>query len=266
MSKIYVFPEALRERANIGTGFPFVSFEFVKRALPENAAIYLYLPQGFSVPDSASYGSVDLGLVGSGAGGALSRGEKEAVATEAVGKILNEVGAATVFTQQKIKAGEALNPNTVLQFDNVSVRTFNFTFKLVAESPKEAQSALLIENMFRAALYPEVKNRLYLEYPPTFNIKFYHGGKENIYMPQIMESYLASMNTVYNASSNMYHADGSPSEIDVTLTFTETKALTREVLYPNGNAINNQTNDASFGLDSIEQKIKDKISSIRDIF
>jgi hypothetical protein len=85
-------------------------------------------------------------------------------------------------------------------------------------------------------------------------------------MPQIMESYLASMNTVYNASSNMYHADGSPSEIDVTLTFTETKALTREVLYPNGNAINNQTNDASFGLDSIEQKIKDKISSIRDIF
>jgi hypothetical protein len=266
MSKIYVYPEALREKANYGTGYPFVSFEFIKRALPESAAIYLYLPPGFSVPDGASYGGVDLGIIGSGASGALTTDEKKAVATEAVGKVLNEIGAASIFTKEKIQAGEAMNPNTVLQFDNVNVRTFNFTFKLVAESSKEAQSALYIENMFRAALYPEVKNRLYLEYPPTFKIKFYHGGKENMYMPQIMESYLSNMNTTYNASSNMYHADGSPSEIDLTLTFTETKAITREALYPNGNAINNQTGDSSFSVDSIERKIKDKISSIRDLF
>jgi hypothetical protein len=50
------------------------------------------------------------------------------------------------------------------------------------------------------------------------------------------------------------------------LTFTETKAITREALYPNGNAINNQTGDSSFSVDSIERKIKDKISSIRDLF
>ena len=266
MSKIYVFPEALREKASFESGYPFVSFEFVKRALPENAAVYLYLPPGFSVPDGAAYGNVDLGIVGSGAGGSLTKGEKEAVAKEAVGKALNEIGAASVFTKQKIQAGEALNPNTVLQFDNVAVRSFNFTFKLVAESEDEARQALIIENLFRAALYPEVKNRLYLEYPPTFKIKFYHGDKENIFMPQIQECFLANITTTYNAGTNMFHADGSPSEVDMSLTFTETKAMTREELYTKGQAGNNQFEDTSLNIDAITSKIRDKIKSLRDIF
>ena len=267
MSKSYVFPESLRQKAAGGTGYPFVSFEFIKRALPEAAAIYLYLPPGFSVPDAASYGSVDLGVIGGidqtgASNGQFTEGEKKALADEATGKVLGQLGAASVFTKEKIKKGVAINPNTALQFDNVAIRSFNFTFKLVAESSKEAESALLIENMFRRALYPEVKNRLYLEYPPTFKIKFYHDGKENIFMPQIHESFLANMSTTYNASSNMYHADGSPSEIDISLTFTETKALTREDLYPSKESIRNQTNDPSYGVDEIRQRVKDRISSI----
>ena len=192
--------------------------------------------------------------------------EKKAVATEAVGKALNEIGAASIFTKEKISAGEAMNPNTVLQFDNVNIRSFNFSFKLVAESQEEAVQALTIENLFRAALYPEVKNRLYLEYPPTFKIKFYHGDKENTFMPVIMESFLSNMSCTYNAGSNMFHADGSPSEIDITLTFTETKAMTREALYGRPASTNNQFEDAGFGIDSITQKINDKIKSLRDIF
>jgi len=260
MSKIYVFPESIREKASSESGYPFVSFEFVKRALPENATVYLYLPPGFSVPDGASYGNVDLGIVGSGKSGAMSQGEKQAVANEAVGKALTEIGAASVFTRNKIKAGEALNPNTVLQFDNVAVRSFNFTFKLVPESAKEAQQALLIENLFRSALYPEVKNRLYLEYPPTFKIKFFHGDKENIYMPLIQECFLANITTTYNAGSNMFHADGSPSEVDMSLTFTETKAMTRSELYRQNPE--DQEDDNTLGQDSVLKQIQDKIKSI----
>ena len=268
MSKIYVFPESIREKASSESGYPFVSFEFVKRALPDSATIYLYLPPGFSVPDGAAYGNVDLGIVGSNADieaqGRLLRSEKEAIAKEAVGKVLSEIGAASVFTKQKIQAGEALNPNTVLQFDNVTVRSFNFTFKLVAESPKEAHQVLLIENLFRAALYPEVKNRLYLEYPPTFKIKFFHGDKENIYMPLIQECFLANITTTYNAGSNMFHADGSPSEVDMSLTFTETKAMTRSELYRE--SPEDQENGNDLGIDSIKKKIQDKVKSLRDIF
>jgi hypothetical protein len=153
-----------------------------------------------------------------------------------------------------------------LQFDNVAVRSFNFTFKLVAESQSEARQALIIENLFRAALYPEVKNRLYLEYPPTFKIKFYHGDKENIYMPQIQECFLANITTTYNAGSNMFHADGSPSEVDMSLTFTETKAMTRDELYTKGQGGNNQFEDTSLNIDDITSKIQNKIKSLRDIF
>ena len=266
MSRIYVYPQSIRDKAGFGTGYPFVSFQFIKRALPEATSVYLYLPPGFSLPDSASYGDVDLGIIGSGEAGKLTDDEQKAIGREAVGKVLNEIGAASVFTKSKIEAGEALNPNSVLQFNNVAIRSFNFTFKLVAESPAEAQEALFIENLFRAAVYPEVKNRLYLEYPPTFKIKFHHGNKENIFMPQIHESFLQNVTTTYNASSNMFHPDGSPTEIDLTLTFSETKAMTREELYPSGGQTTNQFSGTGFGNDSIVKQIKDRVSSLRDIF
>ena len=265
MTKIYVYPETLRAKASSGAGYPHVAFEFVKRALPDNAKIHLYLPPGFSVPDSASYGNVDLGTIGaSGDGGKLTKGETEDIATFGVGKFASNFGADAIFTKEKINDGIALNPNTVLQFDNVSVRSFEFTFKLVSSSVKEAEQALLIENMFRSSLYPELKSSkgLFLEYPPTFKIKFYHGDKQNTYMPLILESYLASMTTTYNAGSNMYHADGSPTEVDLSLTFTETKAITREQLYNRETSINNSDSNTGFNVDAIRNEIQNKIKSL----
>lgn len=262
-SKIYVFPETIREKAE--SGYPFVSFSFIKRNLPNNPQVYLYLPPGFSVPDGAAYGNVDLGIIGAKAD--LSNDNtKGALANEAGGKFLKMLGADAVFTKRQIDAGMALNPNTVLAFDNVTVRSFNFQFKLVAESDKEANQILIIENLFRAALYPEVKDNLYLEYPPTFKIQFYHGEQENTFMPQIQECFLANITTTYNASSNMFHADGAPSEIDMSLTFTETKANTRNDLYGDGDYTGGASESVDESINSIKDKIKDKLKSLRDIF
>ena len=44
-------------------------------------------------------------------------------------------------------------------------------------------------------------------------------------------SYLTQMTGTYNSSGNAFHADGGPTEIDISLTFQESKALTREDLY-----------------------------------
>jgi len=266
MSKIYVFPESIRDKAVSDSGFPFVSFEFVKRSLPENATVYLYLPPGFSVPDGAAYNNLDLGIIGnlnSDGTTSISDSDRKAIAREAKNKLLTEFGFASLAAQQKIKKGEAFNPNTVLQFDNVNIRSFNFQFKLVPESAKEAKQVRNIENLFRAALYPEKKNRLYLEYPPTFKIKFYHGRKENTYMPQIQECFLANITTTYNAGTNMFHADGAPSEVDMSLTFTETKANTRKDLYPD--QVDPNEVDSGDMIDEVSQKINDKIRSISNI-
>jgi len=268
MSKIYVFPETIREKAE--GGYPFVSFSFIKRELPENPQVYLYLPPGFSVPDGAAYGNIDLGIIGAPnrGSGDLTTDEKTLIAQEVAGRALNNLGAASVFTKSRIEQGVALNPNTVLQFDNVTVRSFNFQFKLVAESDKEANQILIIENLFRAALYPEVKDSLYLEYPPTFKIQFYHGDKENTFMPIIQECFLANITTTYNAGSNMFHADGAPSEVDMSLTFTETKANTRSDLYGADDKFALPGNDAgtSEEKENIKDKIKNKLKTLRDVF
>lgn len=261
MTKLYVYPEALREKADSLRGFPHVSFEMIKRAMPEAVKIHLYVPSGFTLPDGASYGTINLNVLGSTQEEVSETNEEDLAALKA-GALLDSAGLGALSPaaqKQAIEQGIALNPNTAVQFDTVNLRTFDFSFKMVAESSQEAQQIFRIENLFRKALYPTKQGAL-LVYPPTFKIKFLHGDQENPYMPRIMESYLVGLNTVYNAGSNMYHADGSPSEVDVTLSFQETELITREKLYgPEPGMVAPGT---EFGLNSIESEIQNRVNSL----
>ena len=64
----------------------------------------------------------------------------------------------------------------------------------------------------------------------------------------------------------MFHADGAPSEIDMSLTFTETKANTRNDLYGDGDYTGGASESVDESINSIKDKIKDKLKSLRDIF
>ena len=261
MTKLYVYPENLREKADSFKGFPHVSFEMIQRALPEATKVHLYVPQGFSVPDGASYGTIDLGQMGA-TEQEMNDTNMDDLANLKAGAALDAAGLGDLTpAAQKaaIKKGIALNPNTAVQFDTVALRTFEFTFKMVSESAKEAQQIFLIENLFRKALYPTRQGAL-LKYPPTFKIEFLHGDQVNGFMPRIMESYLINMTTTFNASSNMYHADGSPSEVDISMTFQETELVTREKLYGTGTGISSPGSE--FGLNSIEGEIQSRVGAL----
>ena len=261
MTKLYVFPESLREKSNSVKGFPHVSFEMVQRAMPEATKIHLYVPSGFTVPDGASYGSINLNEIGSSEAEIKETDTKD-LANLKLGGALDAagLGALTPAAQKEaIAKGIAINPNTAVQFETVSLRTFEFSFKMVSESAKEAQQIFLIENLFRKALYPTRQGAL-LKYPPTFKIKFLHGDQVNGFMPRIMESYLVSLNTTYNASSNMYHADGSPSEVDISMSFQETELITREKLYGSEGGLSSPGSE--FELDSIESEIQNRVNSL----
>ena len=91
--------------------------------------------------------------------------------------------------------------------------------------------AAIIENIFRKYLYPTKAGVASLQYPAKFNIGFFTGGKINKYMPKIMETHLVNCTTTYNSTSNAFHDDGQPVEVDVALTFQETKPLLRSDLY-----------------------------------
>ena len=215
-------------------GAEYISFELISKKDPEAfETIFLYLPPGISVPDAAQYNSVNLGSIGAGQalgdGASLTKADAIAKATSAAKAGGGTTGDTAAFTE--LNQGIAANPYTAVAFESTALRTFTFSFKLVSESSDEAEDGRLIENTFRKFLYPKEIGALALQYPPLFRIKFYSGEDENKFMPMILDSYLTTMNTVYNESTNIFHADGAPAEIGMELSFQETKNLTRDDLY-----------------------------------
>ena len=209
-------------------------------ALEEKKHIMLYTPPGIAVPDGATYQQIDLGTMG---------GTIEKLAQAAQGqddekvetKITDLKGLAILSAAGKIGAvgqaaliagGVAKNPYVNVAFQGTVLRSFNFTFKMVAESAKEMEEIRQIENTFRKFLYPKLgESAFLLEYPPYWQIRFMKGAQENKFMPFIHLCYLQTMNATYNATGNAFHPDGGPVEIDMSLTFQESKGLTRGDLY-----------------------------------
>lgn len=210
-------------------------------------SIYLYTPPGVSIPDSATYNQADLGILG----GAIDTIAREAEADEVnVGKSIADITGAliTKATEKSgafgqaglIQAGTTSNPFTNVAFQGTALRSFNFTFKMVAESEREAEEVRMIENTFRKFLYPTTQGTDFLlKYPPYFKIEFItiqgDNAGQNKFMPFINYCYLLNMTTTFNGATNIFHTDGQPTEVDLSLTFQETKALIRDDLYATGN-------------------------------
>jgi len=212
----------------------------------ENQWIHLYCPNNLQVGDGASYGNFDLGVLGDGVGEALLTQDSKALENTLRTKfgsgssmdaaVLSKsfsnfgLGSSTVDRARDMYLYDqkrAINPNTVLQYTNSELRSFSFEFKMVATSSDEAKAIKKIVDSFRINMYAEKEN-LTLKYPWLWVIMFYSNGAPNPYLPMIYECYLSTMNTVYNASGNMTHYDGAPTEVSCQLTFRESKALSRD--------------------------------------
>jgi len=218
----------------------------------------LYLPLSFQVNDGFDYQSASLGLLGAAVAGAANAGAGvggevmraiteggqsilDLFSTGSVSRVAAVRGAQaipvlpdTVKSAVSIAAGVTMNPNIRTAFNGVSVREFNFTFKFI---PKSAEESLQVKNIirfFRFHAYPvELMAQrgfsVALEYPNMFKIRLLSevgGTFKNIGTP-IKLSYLKTVSTTYNPTSAVLHPDGSPTEVDMTLTFTEYKPLSR---------------------------------------
>jgi hypothetical protein len=128
---------------------------------------------------------------------------------------------------------------------------------LVAKTQKESIQAKKIVDTFRENIYGIMS---YLgtsvEYPKPWKIQFFFNGAENPFLPYIKHSYLTSFSANYNSGSNMFHYDGSPIEIDISLSFQETKVLSRADVqfqsqeYANDNIIDRVRDFVDVGLSS----------------
>ena len=132
-----------------------------------------------------------------------------------------------------------LNPNTRPLFRGVTPRTFTFAFKMIATSPSEAVAVDRIVKHFRKNVYPESlpadkEISLAYKFPKVFDITFTHRGGKKLGIPNIEKCYLQNAQTVFNSTTASFHADGRPTEVDLTLTFVEHKTLDRSDIESKG--------------------------------
>ena len=172
---------------------------------------------------------------------------------------------ATVFGDGPIRQGvnlafrATMSPNLRTTFKGVAIRDFAYNFKFLPKSPAESAAVQDIIKYFRFHAYPnqipaDSAYAFALEYPNMFRIKLLSGaqGKYKHIGTPIKLCYIRTINHVYNATSQTLHADGSPTEIDLNLTFTEYKAQTRKDLLMEGN-------DNFYGYESIDAGMLDAI-------
>lgn len=236
------FPFDLSEQ--IENGVNYVAFKTIHLNNPDAGEMcFMYMPKSLGVTDGASYSGVDLGAnkAARALGAELGVGESNKLSTEdAMVGMLNfakKFGgtAEAAATEKMMASGLAANPFTNMAFDNMAIRTFSFDFQLISESQDEAKEAKNIENWFRKNMYAAKAGQLTVKYPPKFRIIFMMGEERNTYLPFIQDCYCTGLDTTFNESGNMFHADGSPVEQSIKLSFTEAKVLTQDDLYTPGN-------------------------------
>lgn len=224
--------------------------------------VVLYLPANIPIQDNVNYEAFELGAIGAtglagaqagqGIVGSIQRGLEQA-AGSAIDLMRGNIGnqttarlAATRLAQyggsvaggvSRAALAATVNPNSINLFKSVQLREFSFTFKMIANSAREAEEIDQIVTFFRATMYPETINvgpddlnvPIGYEFPDKFQIEMrYNGERVGV---RILNSVLRSVQTVLNPSSMSWHKDGKPSEVDITLNFGEERTLNRNDIF-----------------------------------
>ena len=224
---------------------------------PDTPKIQLYLPPGINFRDGISYSdTTNLGAIGASieqsliSGKGIAKAAFSAFVKDSKGLIdgmrngiqgdagsLAALKVANKFSKfERANAAlasatrVALNPNTRTLFQSVPVRSFAFQFKMIPNSASEVKSIEAIIKRFRTVMYPEEIGTdaisLGYKFPDPFEIKMFYNNSE--VFTRILPSYLRDVNVTYNTSGMGFHEDGGFTDCDVSLTFTESRPLSKD--------------------------------------
>lgn len=220
--------------------------------------VILYLPTNIIINDVVAYDEFDLGAIGGiglagaqagqGALSSIARGVGQATGSLfslLSGNVADQRGArlaASRLAEQGnavvsgvVRAGTAttINPNSINLFKSVRLREFSFTFKLIANSAREAQEIEDIIKFFRTTMYPDTINfdpsglnvPIGYEFPDKFEITMRYNNEP--VAVKILPSVLRTIQTSINATSGIWYRDGKPAEVEIQLNFGEERTLNR---------------------------------------
>lgn len=215
--------------------------------------INLYMSAPPAVKYNASYQNADLGVIAatvatvadiaSGQKGYAQSGSaaSEAAAASAL-RFLNipsSLGLPSVTNLFGAVTGQAINPFREVLFESMNFRQFQFTYKFMASSKKEAEDVEEIIKIFKYYMHPGLSaNKFFLEYPGEFHIR-YHWVRPNQLLQEGKDAsgkfihnfkpcFLEDVEVLYGGDQVSFFPDGKPTEINLKLTFRENEILTQE--------------------------------------
>jgi len=194
------------------------------------------------------------------AGGSLA-GSKDLILKALAANAVNVFGANVSVSQLLARSeGKILNPNMELLFNNVTLRTFRFSFKMTPRDENEATSIKsIIRTLKKNMAAKSVENGLFLKTPNVFELQYKKGNRPHPFLNTFKPAVLSDMSVNYTGE-NVYatYGDGTPLAIIMTLTFKELVPI-YEADYDNINfdGKNQQfsDNDLAYGLNE-ETKIQ----------
>lgn len=204
--------------------------------------ITLHLEERPSVKYGINYQDKDMGILGgfltdnssltqtlSNDGGEL--GTAFAMNIAKIPSILPGFGSAGLNGIVELSAKVKTNPFREVFFEGVDYRQFNFRYKFMPKDRAESQAVYNIIQTFKEHMHPELsKGGYFYIYPSEFEIVYYHNNRENPYFNRIAQCALTDMTVDYGGEQFASFADGSPTEINITLSFRELELLTKDAI------------------------------------
>ena len=223
-----------------------------------NTAIAMYMPASVNTSYGANYTDTEMGAVTEAAlnayerfaGGDIEGGIQEIRSTSSDladnlnALLMNTVGAlpgfAGVREASEMKSGVILSDRMELAFKGIDKRKFEYEFKMIPKSQREAEEIRNIIFAFKSAMTPEFQggnlSGRKLIVPNTFDIEYMWNGAENHFVNRVSECVLTNMNVSYGGDRYKTHegidGDGAPPiETTITLSFSELELITREKIH-----------------------------------
>ena len=172
-------------------------------------------------------------LSGSMADGAISEGN--AAFNTTMAKLPGAFSGVDVKSAISASSGTSLNPFRETVFESVDFRSFAFKYKFFPKSKKESQDIKNIIHLFKLHMHPELSqpNKLFFIYPSEFQITYYYENGPNPYFHKFRPCALESMEVNYGGEQFASFRDGTPVEINLSLTFRELEIITKGMIAEN---------------------------------
>lgn len=178
------------------------------------------------------------GLSSAGLGGLGSQISNAAKYAAFVGRDKMDSITPGLGLVKDITTGTAVNPHTTLNFDGVSLKTFNFSWRFAPRNAKESAALRGIIENIRSNILPKYEglqdqntgndaiDRAMLKYPSIVN--FALQGVDSNYFPKFQPGMVTNFSTDYTPDGPVILAGGKPAIVNMSLTFKEAQIRTSD--------------------------------------